>query len=81
MNARQPTQLADSIDPLGDYVASAGKLRAKLALIAAHQRESAASLSRAAANLRAMAQSSQRPASPEIRKARLASENFPVASI
>jgi hypothetical protein len=80
MSSRQPTLPADSLDPLGDYIASAGKLRAKLAIIAAHQRESAASLSRAAASLRAMAQSSQRSAAPENRNLRLASENFPIAS-
>jgi hypothetical protein len=52
-------QTARNDDPLGDYVAGAGRLCAKMAIIAAHQRDSAASLSRAAAKLRAMAQPAQ----------------------
>lgn len=72
-NPTPPSGATD--DPLGDYIATASRLRGKLAIIAAHQRESAASLSRAAANLRAMAQSAQRHRAPEIRNLCLTSEN------
>lgn len=59
MSLKTPPQATRNDDPLGDYVAGAGRLCAKMAIIAAHQRDSAASLSRAAAKLRAMAQPAQ----------------------
>lgn len=80
MPAQTLPQVQQSDDPLGDYVARAARLRAKLALIAVHQRESAASLSRAAAHLRAMAQCSPRPQHLENRKLSLSSENLAPAA-
>lgn len=69
-----------SLDPLGDYVASASRLHGKLATIIANQQESAASLSRAAAHLRSIAELGRQGNSPKLRNFSLINENPAEAS-
>jgi hypothetical protein len=56
-----------AIDPLGDYVAGVHKLPEKLNLIATNQRQTIASLARAAAALRSMAALNHRHQHPDFR--------------
>lgn len=55
MNHRENLQISADYDPLDDYRATVRELPGKLGRIAADQRESAGSLSRAAAALRSIA--------------------------
>ncbi|PKO33855.1 MAG: hypothetical protein CVU34_10820 [Betaproteobacteria bacterium HGW-Betaproteobacteria-7] len=75
MSNRPSTPPAISADPLGDYVACASRLHGKFATIVAHQQESAASLSRAAAHLRSMGELGRSRLSPESRNFSPTSEN------
>lgn len=55
MNHPETTRISADYDPLDDYRATVRELPGKLGRIAAHQRDSAGSLSRAAAALRSIA--------------------------
>lgn len=54
MNHHDNVQISADYDPLDDYLATVRELPGKLGRIAAHQRDSAGSLSRAAAALRSI---------------------------
>lgn len=54
MNHHENIQISADCDPLDDYRAAVRELPGKLGRIAGHQRESADSLSRAAAALRSI---------------------------
>lgn len=55
MNHPENPRISADYDPLNDYLATVRELPGKLGRIAAHQRDSAGSLSRAAAALRSIA--------------------------
>lgn len=80
MSSKPCAQPGIAKDLLGDYVASASRLHGKIATIIAHQQESAASLSRAAAHLRSIAELGPRSSSPERRNFSLTNENSAKAS-
>ncbi len=67
MNNKSGSPSVAQVDHLGDYVVRAGKLHSKLATIISHQKESAASLSRAAEHLRSMANLGADRGAPENR--------------
>lgn len=54
MNHHENIQISADYDPLDDYLATVRELPCKLGRIASHQRDSAGSLSRAAAALRSI---------------------------
>jgi len=77
MNSKASPPNNSKPDHLGDYINRAGQLRGKLATIIAHQQESAAGLTRAAAHLRAMANLGKTYCPPENRNGALGNGNFP----
>lgn len=67
MSHREATTIRADYDPLDDYLSVVRELPDKLGRIAAHQRDSADSLSRAAAALRSIGALNQRNASSDSR--------------